>query len=139
MIATTAKARNGMTRKPMTRTDHPKPSEEPLSIFDKTMGIIIPPIDDPDMTTPRAAARFLSKYCDTAAIAGNCRNPMTIPIRTPCTSMTSQYFLHRLSIIMAKTYATAAGSTICYYVSKLRIASNAGEYRVVYLPTKEVE
>ena len=65
------KAKRGAMTNPMTRTDHPNPRDEPFSIFESTMGMTTPPMDDPDTATPRAAPRFLLKYCDTAAIAGN--------------------------------------------------------------------
>jgi hypothetical protein len=80
-----------------------KPSEELFSIFDNAIGMIAPPIDDPETTIPNAAARLFSKYCDTAAKAVNWSKPMHTPINTPCTSMICQYVLQRLSIIMANT------------------------------------
>lgn len=104
-----AKAMRGMIRNPMTRTDHPNPREDPFSIFDKAIGITMPPMEDPETTTPKAAARLFLKCWETAANAGNCRSPMARPIRTPCASMACQYRLHRLSIIIAKTYVTAVG------------------------------
>ena len=103
LIVTHPKAIKGIIVNPTTRTDHPNPREELFRSFDSRIGIMMPPIDDPDMTTPKAAARFLSKYCDTAAIAGNCRKPITMPIMIPCTRINCQYSLHRLSIITAKT------------------------------------
>lgn len=45
-----------------TRMDQPKPSDVPLSIFDKAIGKITPPMEEPAMAIPSAAARFLSKY-----------------------------------------------------------------------------
>jgi hypothetical protein len=56
---------------------------------------------------------------------------ITTPIKTPCTSMNSQYLLHRLNIIMAKTYDTAAGR-ITYIV----LASGLGKsqpWEAVYI------
>lgn len=71
LMTTHEKAIRGIITNPMTRTDHPNPREELFSIFDNAMGMTTPPMDDPDTTTPKAAARFLSKYCDTAANAGS--------------------------------------------------------------------
>jgi hypothetical protein len=99
----TEKPRKGMIRKPMTRTLHPKPRSVPFSILDKATGMTIPPIEEPDITMPIAAARFLSKNCETAAIDGNCRRPITVPMRTAWQSINCQYVLHKLNIIIAKT------------------------------------
>lgn len=91
LMTTHEKAKRGNMTNPMTRTVYPNPTEELFSIFDNAIGMTTPPMDDPDTARPKAAARFLSKYCDTAAIAGNNRRPMTMPIRTPCASMNCQY------------------------------------------------
>ena len=66
-----ANAMMGIMRKPIIRTDHPNPKEEPFSILDNAMGITMPPTDAPAAAMPRAAARFLSNHCDTAGNAGN--------------------------------------------------------------------
>ena len=73
----TGEAIKGIMRNPMIRNEHPNPREEPFSIFDNAMGMTMPQMNDPDRTTPKAAARFLSKYCDTAANTENYRRPMT--------------------------------------------------------------
>src|ERR1700733_3722166 len=91
LTVTHEKAKRGNMTSPMTRTVHPNPREELFSIFDNAIGMTTPPMDDPDKARPKAVARFLSKYCDTAAIAGNIRRPMAMPIRTPCVSMNCQY------------------------------------------------
>ncbi len=88
---------------PTTRMDQPKLNVELLSIFDKAMGKMTPPMEEPAMASPRAAARFLSKYWVTAAMAGNWRRPVEMPTRTPWASMNCQYSLQRLVIIRAKT------------------------------------
>lgn len=76
------------------------------------MGTTTPPMEDPDTASPKAAARFLSKYCETAAMAGNCRKPLAAPSTTPWARMNCQYVWQRLVIIMPKTYSTAAGRMI---------------------------
>jgi len=91
LMATHEKAKRGNMTNPMTRTVHPNSREELFSIFDNAIGRTMPPMDDPHTAKPKAAARFLSKYCDTAAIAGNIRRPMAMPIRMPCASMNCQY------------------------------------------------
>ena len=75
---------------PMIRTVHPKPSDVPLSILERAIGITIPPMDDPDTAIPRAEARFLSKYCETAVMEENIKSPILGPTSTPCTSMKCQ-------------------------------------------------
>ncbi|TAQ89958.1 hypothetical protein B7494_g1693 [Chlorociboria aeruginascens] len=64
LIAIQEKVRKGIITNPMTRTDHPNPREELFSIFDNAIGIITPPIDDPDTAKPKAAALFLSNLSD---------------------------------------------------------------------------
>ena len=91
LTATHEKAKRGNMISPMTRTVHPNPREGLFSIFDNVIGMTRPPMDDPDKARPKAVARFLSKYWDTAAIAGNIRRPTAMPVRTPCVSMNCQY------------------------------------------------
>ena len=74
-MVTHANIMKGAMRKPIIRTEQPNPREELLSILEMVIGMIMPPMDEPETTTPRAVARFLSKYCDTAAKAGNCKRP----------------------------------------------------------------
>jgi hypothetical protein len=85
------------------RMAQPKLIEEELSILDSAMGKTTPPIDEPAMASPNAAPRFLSKYCETAAMAGNCSMPLDIPTRTAWASMNCQYLVQRLVIIRANT------------------------------------
>ena len=70
------------------------------------------PMDDLDTVSPRAAARFLSKYCDNAADAGNRKRSMAVPVRIPCASVECQYSEHRLITIREKTTGIAAGRKI---------------------------
>src|SRR6266567_9157970 len=91
LTVTHEKAKRGNMTSPVTRTVHPNPREELFSIFDNAIGTTTPPMDDPDKARPKAVARFLSKYCDTAAIAGNIRRPTAMPIKTPCASINCQY------------------------------------------------
>lgn len=103
LIATHANVKRGIITNPMIRTDHPNPKAESLSIFDNAIGMTMPPIDDPDMANPNAAALFLSKNCDTAAIAGNIKRPKDMPSRRPCVSMKCQYLYDMLVIMTEKT------------------------------------
>lgn len=103
LTTTHEKAKRGNMMNPTIRTVQPKPNEEPLSILDRAIGKTTPPIDDPDMASPNAAPRFLSKYWDMAPKAGNVNRPRTAPIRIPWASINCQYSSHRLTIIKAKT------------------------------------
>ncbi|KAL2680725.1 hypothetical protein Neosp_008328 [[Neocosmospora] mangrovei] len=76
---------SGIMTKPMIRTDQPNPIEESFNILDKAIGNTTPPIEEPETTTPNAAARFLSKYCETAANAGSCINAMAMPMKLTLT------------------------------------------------------
>lgn len=112
------KASKGIKINPMIRIDHPNPKFVLLSIFDSAMGITTPPIEEPEMTRPNAAPLFLSKYCVTAAMAGNCTRPIETPNRIPWDSMNCQYSLQRLVIMIAKTSRTAEGRiTFSYRIS----------------------
>lgn len=92
---------SGIMTNPMIRTDQPNPIEESFNILDKAIGNTTPPIEEPETTTPNAAARFLSKYCETAANAGSCINAIATPMSTPCASMNCQYLVQRLVIMVA--------------------------------------
>lgn len=102
LMTATENTMNGIMRNPIILTVHPKPREVLLSILDTAIGITIPPIEEPDIPKPSAAALFLSKYCDKLTMAGNCKNPIVAPMRTPCTSIICQYVLHRLNIMTEK-------------------------------------
>ena len=90
LTATQQNANMGAMTNPMIRTDHPKPSDVPLSILERAIGMTIPPMDDPDTAIPRAEARFLLKYCETAVMEENIKSPILGPTSRPCTSMKCQ-------------------------------------------------
>lgn len=96
-------AKSGMSTNPMIRTDHPNPRDVLLSILERAIGSTTPPIDDPETTSPNAAALFFIKYCVTAAIDGDWTMPIAMPISTPCASINCQYLSQRLVIMMANT------------------------------------
>ncbi len=119
LTTTHEKAKSGNMTNPRIRTVQPNPNEELLSILDRAIGMTTPPIDDPDMASPNAAPRFLSKYWDIAPKAGNVKRPRAAPISTPWASINCQYSSHRLTIIKAKTYSKVAGRSSCLHVSAL--------------------
>lgn len=87
VMAKHANTMNGRIMKAIIRMLHPKPTCALFSNFDMMMGNMTPPTDEPETTKPMAAARFLSKYCDTTAKAGNWRKATAEPMRRPWASI----------------------------------------------------